>query len=1524
MPDEEEIRQLILHENEDRSGELYRLELNEIIQLKLSPSLAAKKVRVFTNAIVNESDSFDRSKYNELKWIYPSNGKYDDSDRYLSLKCVQPGSFHFYFTIDRSTSIDNRNGQGYFQVQPQLKRSNGTNLCIDGITCQSILSKSLGQIEDWLSRLEVTYQSGYNMIHLTPIQLLYHVSNSSYAITDHHQLNPSFNGSINQLKDVIEHLYLKWNIFSITDLVYNHAANDCALLRDHPEAAYNLINSPHLKPAVLLDSILMQFTLDASENKLISFGIPSEIKEHHLNTIRHYLSNEQINKYRFYEFYICDVKSIVDEFRQQLLKVDECPDEAKHSSDSLLQLQHGKYDRMKTRVDLQLAEEIYFFKRKHLSRKDEWIDAACQSLQDRIHFLNHIKCEKLNEDLSRAVDNCLASCRYHFFSFDGPQYQRLSLPKTPFVGNYFHYPNDEFKHPDEINELIGNDVDYQVHVMAHNGWVMNDDPLRCFADEGQFVYLRRDLLQWSDIVKLRFGNQREDSPALYDYMKEYTRLIATTFHGCRLDNCHSTPLWFAQEMMDYARQINPNFYINAELFTGNIQMDIQFINQIGINSLVRESYRAFDPYELGQITSSVSEGNAIGSLIPCKTRLLTSNKPYSWFYDQTHDNPCQLERRSVEDVLSRSAIVAMAHCSTGSTRGYDELVPHHIDVVHETRLYPRWTSNESNSHTGMIELKKSLNNLHVHLAEQGFTQLLIDQLSTSVLLITRHNPISHQSVILIASTSFFKPTNEHHRIQPISIQGFLDEILIEGSLSHPYDQEPIEEFQRSKSFINGLTKSQVYLDEHVSFESSRLIRLTSPNGLDYQGYRTIELTDEFRPGSIVVIQISPLPQMRQCLINLNQLIQQFSNKSSQFNELVGQLTLVDVERVLYRSSNEEQSDGKGFDVYVVPDCGSMSYCGLQGQISLLNSIRLSNDLKHPLVHNLKQGNWLMEYVANRLKVHSTTKSLGQWFENAFGYVSQLSRLMIPSYFDLIIRNAHEIVLEHSYSLMSPFIRQSSTFVRDLSQTSVELISVVRNARLPLLSPNLREPKPNEEVDEQTFERIQLCPSLAAGLPHFASGIWRNWGRDTFISLRGLLLLTGRYEEARYLILSYGGCLRHGLIPNLLGDGKIARYNARDAVWWWLYSISNYCQLVSDGHEILSDKVSRLYPTHESPMQLPGAHDQHLFDVIQEVFLRHLQLLNYRERGAGHSLDNDMNDQGFNNQIGIDTKTGFVYGGNRWNCGTWMDKMGSSDKAGNKGHPATPRDGSAIELVGLCRSTLAWIIQMNQQGFYPYDSVETSIASGGKLKLLFTDWLTKIDENFEKSFWINENDSSEFVNRREIYKDTVNSSLKWTDFQFRPNFLVAAVVAPEMFDKHHIWLCLQHCERILIGKYGIKTLDPSDYNYIGNYVNDDDSYDYKRAKGFNYHNGPEWLWLTGYYIRAKLYWAKQQNDNLILKQTRRTLKNYLASHIDLLNSSISKGLPELTNENGQFCPYSCSVQAWSASTLIEAFYDLTRS
>ena len=72
---------------------------------------------------------------------------------------------------------------------------------------------------------------------------------------------------------------------------------------------------------------------------------------------------------------------------------------------------------------------------------------------------------------------------------------------------------------------------------------------------------------------------------------------------------------------------------------------------------------------------------------------------------------------------------------------------------------------------------------------------------------------------------------------------------------------------------------------------------------------------------------------------------------------------------------------------------------------------------------------------------------------------------------------------------------------------------------------------------------------------------------------------------------------------------------------------------------------------------------------------HLAGLSFRERNAGTKIDEHMTEAGFDVTIGVDPDTGFVFGGSKDNCGTWMDKMGSSKEAGNKGVPSTPRSGA---------------------------------------------------------------------------------------------------------------------------------------------------------------------------------------------------------------------------------------------------------
>ena len=88
---------------------------------------------------------------------------------------------------------------------------------------------------------------------------------------------------------------------------------------------------------------------------------------------------------------------------------------------------------------------------------------------------------------------------------------------------------------------------------------------------------------------------------------------------------------------------------------------------------------------------------------------------------------------------------------------------------------------------------------------------------------------------------------------------------------------------------------------------------------------------------------------------------------------------------------------------------------------MLKPIRDTNDLGHPLCDNLRSGDWLPGYTANRLKLKSSIKGLGDILSLIFEYLSSLPRYLIPCYFDAIISKIHQELIAAAQPRMSQYV-----------------------------------------------------------------------------------------------------------------------------------------------------------------------------------------------------------------------------------------------------------------------------------------------------------------------------------------------------------------------------------------------------------------------------------------------------------------------------------------------------------------------
>ena len=158
-------------------------------------------------------------------------------------------------------------------------------------------------------------------------------------------------------------------------------------------------------------------------------------------------------------------------------------------------------------------------------------------------------------------------------------------------------------------------------------------------------------------------------------------------------------------------------------------------------------------------------------------------------------------------------------------------------------------------------------------------------------------------------------------------------------------------------------------------------------------------------------------------------------------------------------------------------------------------------------------------------------------------------------------------------------------------------------------------------------------SIIAGYHWFT-----DWGRDTMISLEGLTLSAGRFEEAAYVLRSFAYYVRDGLIPNLFPEGTNAGlYHTADATLWYFHAIDRYVEITKD--------VSLV---------------RHLMPVLRTIVARH-------QDGTRFGIAVDHND-------------GLLRQGEEGFQLTWMDA-----KVGD--YVVTPRRGKAVEICALWYNAL---------------------------------------------------------------------------------------------------------------------------------------------------------------------------------------------------------------------------------------------
>ncbi|MBN2203023.1 MAG: hypothetical protein JW700_02475 [Candidatus Aenigmarchaeota archaeon] len=181
----------------------------------------------------------------------------------------------------------------------------------------------------------------------------------------------------------------------------------------------------------------------------------------------------------------------------------------------------------------------------------------------------------------------------------------------------------------------------------------------------------------------------------------------------------------------------------------------------------------------------------------------------------------------------------------------------------------------------------------------------------------------------------------------------------------------------------------------------------------------------------------------------------------------------------------------------------------------------------------------------------------------------------------------------------------------------------------------------------------------------ASRDWflHEYGRDSFVSLPGILLTRKKFKEAKQVFERFAKFQKNGIIPNII-QKECAEYNSVDASLWFVHAMKKYHEYTND-----SEFVKKMLPTMKS-----------VIDSYKKGTF-------YKRCGKRQNIW--MDDDGF-----------LVSPAQA----TWMD----ADCFG-KAEPITPRNGKAVEINVLWYEALKFLSNFDNNHVYLTENIRASFS-----------------------------------------------------------------------------------------------------------------------------------------------------------------------------------------------------------------------